>query len=187
MTPIDYIRIDAEILRLKKSDKAKLLLGLVKRFNNKGLTMSNPELGKLLNCSGEHIRIKNPRSRYRRIFYSNPDARVETEAEHIYSNNSARLLEHSCTLTRAQMPDIIKGIEGTKKKKDSLPFDDGKVTDSQDPQEQTQTEPQELPELLAIYQENYPVDPHRELTPEQQEENEQLSAAMAARMTENDY
>ncbi len=90
MTPIDYIRVDADILRLQIGDKAKLLLGLVKRFNDKGLMMSNSELADLLNCSGDnirrllkeigkYIRIENPQSRYRKIFYSNANARVEAE------------------------------------------------------------------------------------------------------------
>ena len=81
MTPIDYIRVDADILSLQICDKAKLLLGLIKRFNNKGLMMSNTELGKLLNCSGDNIkkllgeikdsiRIENRQSKYRKIFYS---------------------------------------------------------------------------------------------------------------------
>lgn len=100
MTPIDYIRIDVEILSLKISDKAKLLLGLIKRFSNKSLMMSNSEIGALLNCSGDNIRrllketekftrIENPQSRYRKIFYSNPNAGVEPD-----------LLEPKCTSTK---------------------------------------------------------------------------------------
>lgn len=36
MTPVDYIRIDADILSLQVCDKAKMLLGLVKSFNHNG-------------------------------------------------------------------------------------------------------------------------------------------------------
>ncbi len=202
MTPIDYIRVDAEILRLKKSDKAKLLLGLIKSFNNKGLMMSNPELGQLLNCSGgtikralkeieENIRIENAQSKYRKIFYSHINEPVETKvlAQKCTSRANSTGSPHTptgsnTTPTGADMSHITKR---TKREKDSLPLDDGEVTDSQTPQEQTETTPQELPELFTDYQEKYPVDPHRELNPGQIAENERLNAAMATRMAENDY
>ena len=91
MTPIDYIRIDAEILRLKISDKGKFLLGLVKRFNSTGLKMSNQDLAELLGCSTDnivkvlreinsYIRIENAQSRYRKVFYSGENGEVETDA-----------------------------------------------------------------------------------------------------------
>jgi hypothetical protein len=89
MAPIDYIRIDADVLRLEVSDKAKMLLGMIKSFNCNGLTMSNPELAKLLNCScgsikralreiEQYIRIENAQSRYRKIFYWRKNEPVET-------------------------------------------------------------------------------------------------------------
>ncbi|MFA5423556.1 MAG: hypothetical protein WC374_06820 [Phycisphaerae bacterium] len=78
---IDYIRIDRPILKLEVSDKAKMLLGLIKSFNCNGLGMSNVDLADLLCCSADYIgkllreisgyvRIQHPRSRYRKIFYS---------------------------------------------------------------------------------------------------------------------
>lgn len=123
MTPIDYIRIDAEILQLPKSDKAHKLLGLVKGFNSNGLMISNSELGKILQCSEdnvsrllreikEYVRIKNPQSRYRKIFYSGVNAEVGqnnsgTKAEVKESTPANKqATPTSEQATQAQMPDI---------------------------------------------------------------------------------
>lgn len=114
MTPIDYIRVDADILRLKLSDKAKMLLGLVKSFNHNGscLKMSNPELAELLCCSENHVgkllreisrylRIENSQSRYRRVFYSIQNDGVDTEL----LNPNGRSKSNS---TQSKTIDIIK-------------------------------------------------------------------------------
>ncbi len=89
MTPIEYIRIDADILqRQDLSDKAKMLLGLIKSFNSSGLMMSNSDLANVICCSEDYIgkllgelkayiTVKNPQSRYRKIFYS-----VQTDGVH---------------------------------------------------------------------------------------------------------
>lgn len=91
--PIGFIRIDRDILiRHDLSDKAKMLFGLARSMNAKGLKLSNPELAEIL-CAHEKsvsrliadlqdkglIRIENPKSRYRRI-YGNTGATVETDS-----------------------------------------------------------------------------------------------------------
>lgn len=131
MSPLDYIRIDVEILSLKISDKAKLLLGLVKRFNRKGLIMSNSEIAELLNASPKHvtrlpselhnhIQIKSPQSRYRKIFYCRNNAEVETNPLPQNSGSKNPLLPHTgdllpqnCGDTSALARNKIKGIQKT--------------------------------------------------------------------------
>ncbi len=81
MTPIEYITISREIMALPIPDKGKFILGMAEKFGSKGLMMSNADLADLLNCSEDritkllndiksYIRIENPQSRYRKIFYS---------------------------------------------------------------------------------------------------------------------
>jgi hypothetical protein len=130
MTPIDYIRIDADVLALDLSDKSKMLLGLIKSFD-RGLGMSNSELGELLNCSDDnisriirelnaYIKIKNPQSRYRKIFYSGRNAEVKTgySGKKTGVADSTPTFEHATLTfkhaTPAQMPDITKGTKITK-------------------------------------------------------------------------
>lgn len=81
MSGITFIKIPVEILRLNISDKAKMLMGLICGFNaKKGLMMSNEDIGAVLGCSGDYVtkllaelkefvEVKNPQSRYRKIFY----------------------------------------------------------------------------------------------------------------------
>jgi hypothetical protein len=87
--PIEYIKIPASILcRTELSSTAKMLLGLINGFGSNGLMLSNPQLAKVLCCCEDYIRkllseikeyiyIQNPQSRYRRIFYSVENNRVE--------------------------------------------------------------------------------------------------------------
>ena len=128
MTPIDYIRIDAEILNLQVCDKAKFLLGLVKSFNNKGLMISNQALAKLLCCSENnivkllqiirpYIRIENPKSRYRKIFYTIPNYRVETELHNPKLLSRNNLLGNLVTSKQSQITDITKRTKETKTSK----------------------------------------------------------------------
>lgn len=125
MTPIDYIRIDAEILQLDISDKGKFLLGLVKRFKH-GLRMSNSDLAELLKCSpdniprilrevNEYVRIENPQSRYRTMFYSGANDGVDSRLLRQINqskNDSTPTFEHATPTfehaTPAQTPDIIE-------------------------------------------------------------------------------
>jgi hypothetical protein len=77
---IKYIRIEAATLKRKDlSDKAKLLLGLIQSFGDKGLRIGNPRLAELLNCTENNIskilkelnadiKIVNAQSRFRRIY-----------------------------------------------------------------------------------------------------------------------
>jgi hypothetical protein len=126
MTPIDYIVICAEILVLHISDKAKMLLGLIKRFGNKGLMMSNSDLAKLLCCSRDHvgkllkeislyITIENPQSRYRKIFYSGLYDGVDSDllrrkqrSKNNSTPSSGTATQSFRTATPAKMTDIIK-------------------------------------------------------------------------------
>lgn len=90
MSPIVYIGMDRDILvRTDLSDKAKMLLGLVRGMNAKGLTVANDELAEVL-CIHENsvsrlltdlgrknlVKIENPQSRFRRV-YSNASVTVE--------------------------------------------------------------------------------------------------------------
>jgi hypothetical protein len=98
LTPIDFVRVDADILlRLDLSSTEKLTLGLIKNFNSKGLMMSNASIGELIGTVGDSvtriiktlklknlIKIKNPQSRYRKIFYSGADADIESNSTPTY-------------------------------------------------------------------------------------------------------
>jgi len=90
MTPIEFVRIDRDILtRRDLSDKGKMLLGLITTFNGGGLTVGNGELAEIL-CIHENsvsrlladlerknlVRIENSKSRFRRV-YSNTSVKVE--------------------------------------------------------------------------------------------------------------
>jgi hypothetical protein len=133
---VSYIRIDADILmREDLSDKAKLLLGLVRSFNSHGLMMSNPELGKLLCAHPNHItrlldevrpfvRIENPQSQYRRVFYLNAGVEVHASpvqrpglSESSPLQHSGVPLKHFGASTQTQALDITKETE----KKTTLP------------------------------------------------------------------
>jgi hypothetical protein len=88
--PIEYIKIPASILcRTELSDKAMMLLGLINGFGSNGLMLSNVQLArvlrttpnhitKLLTVIKNHIHIKNPQSKYRKIFYSIHTDEVES-------------------------------------------------------------------------------------------------------------
>jgi hypothetical protein len=109
MAPIDYIRIDADILRLEVSDKAKMLLGMIKNFNCNGLTMSNHQLAQLLNCScgsikralreiEQYTRIENAQSKYRKIFYWRKNEPVEmATGAHMNQYNDSTGASHTPT------------------------------------------------------------------------------------------
>jgi len=126
VTPIDYIRVDADILRLRISDKGKLLLGLIKNFNGKALMMSNGDIAELLGCSQDHVvrlmkeinqytQIENSQSRYRRIFYSGINNGVDDEllrqngrSKHDSTPAFLPATPAFRTATPAKMPDIIE-------------------------------------------------------------------------------
>jgi len=83
MTPIDYIKIDSDILKRQDlSNTEKMILGLIKNFNSKSLTMSNVTIGQLVGArpdtvskiisklqSQKDIKIQNAQSKYRRIYF----------------------------------------------------------------------------------------------------------------------
>ncbi len=91
MAAIEFITIPSDILgRADLSDKAKMLAGLIKSFNGKGLFMGNDELGRSICASADHIskllgvlklkglvEIQNGQSRFRKIFYSGQNAGVQ--------------------------------------------------------------------------------------------------------------
>ncbi len=134
MTPVDYIRIDSEVLKLEISDKGKMLLGLIKRYSNNGdcLKMSNPELAKVLCCSENHIVkllreiskfiiIENQQSRYRRIFYSIQNDGVDSRLlnpEGLSKNDSTQSkrtpTQSKRTPTQSKTIDITKITKLTK-------------------------------------------------------------------------
>jgi hypothetical protein len=88
---LDYIpKIDGWILKLPKiSDKAKMLLALIIKFDSSGMMTSNEKVANLLNCTSDYvgklikeispfIKVENPQSRYRKIFYSGENNGVGT-------------------------------------------------------------------------------------------------------------
>lgn len=123
MTPLDYIRIDADILsRQDLTDKAKMLMGLIKNFNGKGLMMSNPELAKSLGTSTKTISraiseledkdlvsITGGQSRYRKIYLDKNgkvDASTGTKMDSTWTN---------MTPTFPKMSNITKRTERTER------------------------------------------------------------------------
>jgi len=129
MDNIQYIRVDIDILRLPIKDKSKLLLGLIKSFNSKGLIISNPKLGELIGCSEDYvskllkdldkyITIINPKSRYRRIIYSGHMNDVDdstpaksTECDNLLRTNGL-VTPSFCPDEPSKSTDITKGTEG---------------------------------------------------------------------------
>lgn len=88
--PIDYVRIDNEILTRKDlSSTEKIVLGLIKNFNAKGLRLPNSEIAKLVGTKPKTvtiilsrlqdkgwIRIENSQSKYRQVYF-----RTESEVK----------------------------------------------------------------------------------------------------------
>jgi len=138
MSPLNYIRIQAEILmRQDLKPNEKLVLGLIAGFHSKGLHCSNQRIADLLgikpdtvtkllmSMSGKGlIHIKNPQSRYRQIFYSGCLSGVEGDStedicpatQDIYPVYSGQTSEH-------KVNKVIK----QKKKSFSLPVEN-KIT-----------------------------------------------------------
>ena len=82
MNPLDYIRIDSDILQLDLPSTDKIILGAVKSFNGRGLMLSNEALAKMLNSkpntiaksigrlkAKKLIHIEKEQSRYRLIYW----------------------------------------------------------------------------------------------------------------------
>lgn len=123
MTPLGYIRIDADVLsRPDLSDKAKMLLGLIRSFNGKGLMMSNYALGKAICATPNHITkllaelkgfitIKNPQSRYRKIFHSIQNDVVDATLLNPNGLSKTVLLNPNGLATQSKRIDITKGTE----------------------------------------------------------------------------
>lgn len=90
--PIDYVQINSDILhRQDLPCAAKIILGLIQGFGDKGSMLSNSELGRLVGVkpvqvsrlinrmlSDGLIRSKNPKSKYRKLFYIIKNDKVET-------------------------------------------------------------------------------------------------------------
>ena len=132
---LDYLYADRQSLSLPgKSFKAKMLLGLIKNCNSQGLHVNNQELGNLLSCSPDYItkllkeiaayvRIENPQSRYRKIFYSGNSNGVDTNysgdnngVKPSYSEQDSGVNDSTPSLrpaTPAKTTDIIKRIKRT--------------------------------------------------------------------------
>ena len=117
MTPVDHIYLDIDTMKLKLSDKAKMLTALIKSFNCKGLMISNSELAELLGCSEDHvskllkeisghIHIENPQSRYRKVFYSGEKNGVTT----ILLRHFRRLLRRNGRLLRPKQRTKLKEL-----------------------------------------------------------------------------
>jgi len=94
VSPLNYVKISSDILQrpdLKPNEK--ILLGLVAGCNARGLHICNQAIADLLGIKPDTvtkllmsmldkglIRIKNPQSRYRQIFYSGHLSRVESDS-----------------------------------------------------------------------------------------------------------
>lgn len=132
MTPLDYIRIDADVLGLNLSSTEKLILGAVKSLDGKGMMLSNDELARLLNSkpdtvskaigrleSKKLIHSENRQSRYRRIYFGK-ESEVEsgTLRKKIRSKKDSTSEKNPATsdlipATSDKIPNITKGTKGT--------------------------------------------------------------------------
>lgn len=105
MTPIDYIRVDIDILqRQNLSNTEKLILGLIKNFNSQGLCLGNNAIGQLVKTrpdtvskiiskleSQKEISIENAQSKYRRIYFGEKPKVEEPKADSTLENNPPTL------------------------------------------------------------------------------------------------
>ena len=106
MSPIDWIKVESAVLHRKDiSSTGKLLMGLIVGCNSQGLHIPNEDLAELLAVKSDTIttilrilkdkgliEIKNPQSRYRKIFYSGKKSGLENstpEYNRVYSGKKS--------------------------------------------------------------------------------------------------
>jgi hypothetical protein len=127
MSQIDYIRIPVQILQDSNlCDKQKMLLGLIISFSEKGLMMSNGELGKLLNSNAKYIgdlinnlqakgfiEITARRSRYRKVHFQKnltvllPELKEKLpEITGIHPEISGLTSRETCNITKGTKKNI---------------------------------------------------------------------------------
>lgn len=135
MTPLDYIRIDADVLGLNLSSTEKLILGAVKSLDGKGMMLSNDELARLLNSkpdtvskaigrleSKKLIHSENRQSRYRRIYFGKKsEVESGTLRKKIRSKKDSTSEKNPATsdlipATSDFFPNITKGTKGTEER-----------------------------------------------------------------------
>lgn len=134
-TPLDYIRIDADILGMNLSSTEKLILGAIKNLNGRGLMLSNAELARLMNSKPDTvskaigrleskglIHFDNRQSKYRRIYFGK-NSEVEGGAlrKKILSEKESTSEKNPATsdlipATSEKNPTIIKETQGKKDK-----------------------------------------------------------------------
>lgn len=81
-------------------------------------------------------------------------------------------------ITKDNLSKLKKETKNLNRDKGNIPLGDDNVTENPKPEPQSQSDTQELPELLTVYQETYPEDPHRFVSAEQAAFNERCNAAI---------
>ena len=185
-------RITKQINSLPINSAAeKQIMALVVSFGDGGLTASNNALAEFLCIERRSVyriinRLRNKglvvdkgKDKSHRKLVANIPAQVETDGR---PSRDRAVYKVETALS----PKYNKGSKGkTNNTNDPIfPLDDGDVNNLQNSQPQSQSEPQELPEIFTDYQENYPEDPHRFVSAEQQAFNERCNAAIRTE-TEN--
>jgi DNA-binding Lrp family transcriptional regulator len=127
MTGIDYIRIDADILhRQDLNCTEKMIAGLVKSFNSKGLVLTNEEIAQLAGVRPDTISkilsgltkkkvisITGAQSKYRKIYFGeNPKVNSGVLGDKSQSKKDSTLENNPPTLEKT--PNITKKTKVTK-------------------------------------------------------------------------
>ena len=197
-------RITKQINSLPINSAAeKQIMALVVSFGDGGLTASNNALAEFLCIERRSVyriinRLRNKglvvdkgKDKSHRKLVANIPAQVETarslsEGNQVETDGRPSRDRAVYKVETALSPKYNKGSKGkTNNTNDPIfPLDDGDVNNLQNSLPQSQSEPQELPEIFTDYQENYPEDPHRFVSAEQQAFNERCNAAIRTE-TEN--
>ncbi|MHC4584740.1 MAG: hypothetical protein ACYS3N_09430 [Planctomycetota bacterium] len=200
-------RITKQINSLHIGDAEKQILALAVSFGEKGLTASTATLADFLcinirNTNKAIQKLKKRKlvkdkenERQKRKLVVNQavfDALVVSCKTGAKTKQGSVSQDHKSCPTRPEVvshgtdkyKEVNKEKEKTKRNNSLLPLGDDNVTENTNPEPQSQPNTQELPELLTVYQEKYPEDPHRFVSTEQQAFNERCNAAIRTE-TEN--
>jgi DNA-binding Lrp family transcriptional regulator len=124
--PIDFVHIDSDILQRQDLNcTEKMITGLVKSFNGKGLRLSNDKIATLLGIRADSvsriltglvrkniISMTGAQSKYRKIYFGE-NAKVKDGVLRDKCQSKTVLLRHLCQDTSAFMPNIIKRTKRT--------------------------------------------------------------------------
>ncbi|MHC4123030.1 MAG: hypothetical protein ACYSSI_05595 [Planctomycetota bacterium] len=193
--------ITKQINSLRLSDAEKQILAMAVSFGDKGLTASTATLADFLCINIRNTNKAIQKLKKRELIEDKEDERQKRKL--VVNQTVFDTLVVSCktgakakkgSVSRDQKscptrPEVVshgtdkykevnKEKEKTKRNNSILPLGDDNVNELSNPKPEELPDTQELPELLTVYQEKYPEDPHRFVSAEQQAENERLSAAI---------